>query len=430
VGLTRKLFEQRVQHPKYEELKKILINQFTQKPDSKAIVFNHYRDSILEVVEFLSGEEKIKPAKFIGQATKGKEKGMSQKIQQEVLEELRNGKHNVLVASSVAEEGLDIPSVDLVVFFEPVPSEIRTIQRRGRTGRFAKGKTIILMARNTRDEAFYWAGRAKERKMKETLSEMKKNDYAPEQTVLQNFSEKGDEIIIFTDSREQASSVTKNLFEKEKVKVIMKQLETGDYVLSKDVCVERKTIEDFVSSMIDGRLFNQLMDLRENYPKPLIILEGNIEELFVLRNIHRNSIIGALTSIALDYQVPILNTKNSAESAEYLYVIAKREQIGKDKEVGLRFGRKGLTLQEKQRFIVEGLPLVGPQLAKSLLEKFGSIKAIANANEKELQEAEGVGKKKAKGIQKVLEASYDEQNFKPQEDDENDEEETPTENEI
>jgi len=408
--ITKKLFEEKVQHPKYEELKKILLKQFSENPESKAIVFNHYRDSIKEVVEFLSKEEKIRATKFIGQATKGGEKGMSQKIQQEVLQELRGGKHNVLVASSVAEEGLDIPNVDLVVFFEPVPSEIRTIQRRGRTGRFGKGKAIVLMARNTRDEAFYWAGRAKERKMKETLREMKKTEFAPQQTLIQNFAEQGDEIIIFADSREQASSVTKNLFEKEKTKVILKQLETGDYILSKDVCVERKTIEDFVNSMIDGRLFNQLVDLRENYPKPLIILEGNINEIFNLRNIHRNSIIGALTSIALDYQVPILNTKNSEETAEYLYVIAKREQIGKEKEVGLRFGRKGLTTAEKQRFIVEGLPLVGPQLAKNLLEKFGSIKQIANAEEKELTEAEGVGKKKAKEIRKILTAKYDEKN--------------------
>jgi Fanconi anemia group M protein len=126
-----------------------------------------------------------------------------------------------------------------------------------------------------------------------------------------------------------------------------------------------------------------------------------------LRNIHRNSIIGALTSIALDYQVPVLNTKTPVETAEYLYVIAKREQIGQDKEVRLRVGRKGLTLSEQQRFITEGLPLVGPLLAKGLLEKFGSIKAIANASEKELQSVENLGKKKARMIKKVLEEKYD-----------------------
>lgn len=449
--LTHKLFNEKIQHPKYEELKKIVLHQLRENPKSKIIVFNHYRDSINEVVEFLSKESEIKAKKFIGQATKGKEKGMSQKLQQEVLQELREDKHNVLVASSVAEEGLDIPSVELVVFFEPVPSEIRTIQRRGRTGRFSRGKTIILMARGTRDEAFYWAGRNKEKKMKKTLQEMKKTQmllsseiedkiknqtkinhtpkFDKEQTLLKTFLEKSEEnkneIIIFADSREGASSVTKKLFDMENVKVISKQLEIGDYILSKDVCVERKTIEDFVSSMIDGRLFTQMVNLRESYPKPLILVEGNFSEIFNIRNIHRNSIIGALTSIALDYQVPIINTKNNEETAEYLYVIAKREQIGKDKEIGIRFGRKGLTTSEKQKFIIEGLPLVGPQLAKNLLEKFGSIKAIIDANEKELTQVEGVGKKKAREIQKIVHSKYEEQ-----EKNENKSEEKNTEEEI
>ena len=419
--LTNKLFNEKVQHPKYAELKKIILNQLTIEPKSKIIVFNHYRDSITEVVEFLTngdGTELIKPRKFIGQATKGKEKGMSQKIQQEVLEELRNDVHNVLVASSVAEEGLDIPAVELVIFFEPVPSEIRTIQRRGRTGRHHKGKMIVLMAKNTRDEAFYWTARSKERKMKETLHNMKKNNnfiaepkVAPAQTLLGSFNAEkkaDDKIIIFADSREQASTIQKELFAHEDVKLITKALDIGDYVLSKDVCVERKTIEDFLNSMIDGRLFTQLNNLRQNYSKPLVILEGNTTELFTLRNIHKNSVLGALTSIALDYQVPVLNSKDSTQTADMLYVIAKREQKLNNKEVRIRVGRKGLTLSEQQRFIVEGFPSVGPQLAKSLLEKFGSIKEIVDANEKDLQKLENLGKKKARLIQKVLREKYDE----------------------
>ncbi|MDD3083641.1 MAG: DEAD/DEAH box helicase [Candidatus ainarchaeum sp.] len=405
VKMTEDLFEKKIQHPKYKELKKIVLEQLKQQPESKVIVFNQYRDSIKEVVKFLEEEKEIKVSKFIGQATKGNEKGMSQKIQQQVLNELKEGKFNVLVTTSVAEEGLDIPAVEMVIFFEPVPSEIRTIQRRGRTGRFGKGKNIILMAKNTRDEAYYWASKQKEKKMKNTLINMKKTNILPEQSTLKNFSEKTNEIIIFVDTREQASNVVKKLFEKE-CKIIMKPLPIGDYVLSNEVCVERKTIEDFLNSMIDGRLFNQLIDLRENYPKPLIILEGNINELFNLRNIHKNSIIGALTSIALDYQVPIINTKDVQETTDYLYNIAKREQIIKEKEVRIRIGRKGLTLKEKQQYIVEGLPLVGPVLAKNILKKFGSIKKIVNANEKELQEVENLGKKKAKEIKKIFENDY------------------------
>ena len=412
IELTRKMFEENVQHPKYAELKRIVKEQLKEKPKSKIIVFNHYRDSIKEVVKFLKEDKAIKATKFIGQATKGTDKGMSQKLQEETLNELRSGKYNVLVASSVAEEGLDIPDVELVVFFEPVPSEIRTIQRRGRTGRAGKGKNIILMAKGTRDEAFYWAARGKENKMKTTLKRMKGDNLLPEQKTLGSFTgEKRDEIIIFVDSREQASSVTKELFEKD-CKIIMKQLDVGDYVLSKDVCIERKTVEDFLASMLDGRLFSQMVNLRENYEKPLILVEGNMDELFTLRNIHKNSVIGALTSIALDYNVPILNTKNARETAHYLFVIAKREQIAKDKEVAIRVGRKGLTINEQQRYVVEGLPLVGPSLARNLLSEFGSIKAIMDADEKELTKAEGLGKGKAKKIHKLLNTKFKEERDK------------------
>jgi ERCC4-related helicase len=408
IEINTKLFEKKIQHPKYEELKKILNNQFKQNPESKVLVFNHYRDSIKEVVNFLSNEKIIKAERFIGQATKGTEKGMNQKKQQEVLDDLRSGKFNTLVTSSVAEEGLDIPSVDLVVFFEPVPSEIRTIQRRGRTGRFGKGKMIILMAKNTRDEAFYWAAKGKERKMKTTLKNMKTNNVLPQQTTLDNFdSNEKDKVIIFVDTREQASGVMKELFEQGAI-IRTKQLDVGDYIASKDVCIERKSVEDFLNSMIDGRLFNQLVTIRNNYEKPLLLLEGNMQEIFTLRNIHKNAVMGALTSIALDYQVPIINTKNPKETAEYIFNISKREQLGKYKEIRLRLGRKGLTEKEKQQFIIEGLPTVGPMLAKNLLKKFNSIKKIANASEKKLQKIENLGPKKAKEIYKIFNTDYKE----------------------
>jgi ERCC4-related helicase len=422
ITLTRNLFENKIQHPKYKELKRIILEQLRSDPNSKILVFNHYRDSIKEVVKFLESVEGINVSKFIGQATKGGEKGMSQKNQQEVLDKLREGEFNVLVTSSVAEEGLDIPSVELVVFFEPVPSEIRTIQRRGRTGRFGKGKNVILMSKGTRDEAFYWASKGKEKKMKSILSSMKangnetirdqkkinKNHILPNQSTLANFTEDNNEIIIFVDSREQASNATKKLFDMD-CKTIMKQLTVGDYVLSEDVVVERKTIEDFLTSMIDGRLFNQLVDMRSNYQKPLLILEGNKNELFTLRNMHKNSIMGALSSIALDYQVPIINTKDVNETVEYIYLIAKREQLGKDKDIKLRMGRKGLTTSEQQQFIVEGLPLVGPSLAKNLLREFKSIKNIVNSNEKDLQNVENLGKKKAKSLRKIFDAEFREE---------------------
>ncbi|MBI2529771.1 MAG: DEAD/DEAH box helicase [Candidatus Diapherotrites archaeon] len=170
---TQKLIAQGKEHPKLQRLSELLQKHFQQKPDAKAIVFNHYRDSVKNVVEYLQKFPEIKPLRFVGQATKGeKDKGMSQEEQAEALEAFKEGKYNTIVASSVAEEGLDLPSVDLVIFYEPVPSEIRSIQRRGRTGRFAEGNVHILLARNTQDEAYHWSALNKEKKMHRRIRQL------------------------------------------------------------------------------------------------------------------------------------------------------------------------------------------------------------------------------------------------------------------
>ncbi len=414
VSLTEKLKEKKVEHPKLLELINVLKKQFSEKPKSKVLVFNHYRDSVSFLEKQLNTFPEIKAKKFIGQASKEKIKGMTQKEQIQTIEDLKEGKYNALLCTSVAEEGLDIPEVDLVVFFEPVPSEIRTIQRRGRTGRLSKGKTIILMAKATRDEAFYWSSIAKERKMKSVLNKMKAMDSnenlesrkMDSQTTLNSFSSEKDLVMIFVDSREQASSAVRELSKFDNVAVKVKQLELGDYVLSDEVIVERKTVEDFLSSMLDGRLFSQLIDLSANCKKPLMIVEGKKEELFTLRNIHENAIKGALSSIMLDYQVPIFFTDSVKETVSFLYLIAKREQLGKGKEIRLRIGRKGLSDSELQQFVVESLPSIGPTLAKNLLRKFGSVKKVFSADEKKLMKTDKIGEKKAKEIRKLIELEY------------------------
>ncbi|MFV2041256.1 MAG: helicase-related protein, partial [Candidatus Hydrothermarchaeales archaeon] len=156
---------------KYSDPKKEALREIIQsiKRDTKIIVFTQYRDTAREITDFLSSFEGVRAVRFVGQASKTGDPGLSQKKQLEVLESFREGEFNVLVATSVAEEGLDIPSVDLVVFFEPVPSEIRMIQRRGRTGRHNVGRVVVLIAEKTRDEGFYWSSVARERRMKKSL---------------------------------------------------------------------------------------------------------------------------------------------------------------------------------------------------------------------------------------------------------------------
>ncbi len=164
-----------VEHPKIKKAVSVVLDQFRTKPDSKVIVFTHYREMAdLMTRELARIHPDIKPARFVGQASRGEDEGLTQKEQVAILDRFRSGEVNVIVATSIGEEGLDIPQVDLVVFYEPVPSEIRTIQRRGRTGRSAAGRVVMLVTTDTRDEAFLYSARRKERKMHQELDRLRR----------------------------------------------------------------------------------------------------------------------------------------------------------------------------------------------------------------------------------------------------------------
>ena len=149
-------------------------NTFTKIFDStnkrpKALVFTHYRDTARKIAEILT-QNGINASRFVGQAKRELDIGMRQDEQSAILESFKNEEFDVLVATSIAEEGLDIPQVDLVVFYEPIPSEIRYIQRRGRTGRKSSGRVIILAAKDTIDERYLYASKRRMEKMKQILS--------------------------------------------------------------------------------------------------------------------------------------------------------------------------------------------------------------------------------------------------------------------
>ncbi len=151
------------EHPKIDKLIEIV----RARASKTFIVFVQYRDQIKRVVEHLNKIEGVKAFQFVG-----KKDGFTQKEQQATIEAFRRSEFNVLVASSIGEEGLDIPSVDCVIFYEPIPSEIRSIQRRGRAGRAKAGEVIVLITKATRDEAYFWSSKAKEKKMKRILKTM------------------------------------------------------------------------------------------------------------------------------------------------------------------------------------------------------------------------------------------------------------------
>jgi ERCC4-related helicase len=168
----------RNEHPKLEKLKELIGRQIEEKPNSRIILFAQFRETLTKICEELEKNPKIMPGIFVGQAqkknSKGKTTGLKQKEQKQMIEDFREGKINILLATSIAEEGLDIPEVSEVIFYEPIPSAIRSIQRRGRTARLAPGKLKILITKNTRDEAYYYASHHKEKRMHRAIDEIKK----------------------------------------------------------------------------------------------------------------------------------------------------------------------------------------------------------------------------------------------------------------
>ncbi len=152
--------------PKLAMAKKIIKQHFQEKKDARIMVFAEYRDTIDMLVPELETIVGVKPVKFIGQTRTSGEKGMNQKEQKQTLDAFKTGEYNVLVSTSIGEEGIDIPITSLVLFYEPVPSAIRHIQRKGRTARDGlPGEVKILIMKDSRDEGYYWSSVTKEKKM-------------------------------------------------------------------------------------------------------------------------------------------------------------------------------------------------------------------------------------------------------------------------
>jgi Fanconi anemia group M protein len=407
----------KIEHPKIQQIVTIVNDQLHQNKDSKIIVFTHYRDTSLYVLTQLQAVPNARPVRFIGQAGKENDKGLTQKEQIDIIRRFKKNEFNVLIATSVAEEGLDIPSTDLVIFYEPVPSEIRTIQRKGRTARQMAGKVIILITKGTPDEAYYWSSRQKERRMHQELevlrTALRKKLHDPSsvyktalqqenQKKLDEYSKKTD-LKIIIDHRESRSPVMRFLSQKD-ITVEPHQLDIGDYIVSSRIGVERKTVDDFLNSLIDGKLFVQMKNLRATYSRPLLILEG--EGLLTKRNVSHNAIFGSIASIIVDFGIPIIPTSSPQETADFLSVMVHREQRQGDRAVAIRGEKTARTTAEKQQFLVEGLPNISAILAQRLLQHFGSIRALANASEEDLCRVNGIGKNIASDILKILTAEY------------------------
>jgi len=418
------------EHPKLEVLKKILKRQLMINKASRIIVFTNFRDTAEMITAALQDlYPQVRAVRFVGQSSKADDKGLKQKEQVEIIKKFREGEYNVLVATSVAEEGLDVPSTDLVVFYEPIPSEIRSIQRKGRAGRRRIGKVVILIAKGTKDEAYYWLSRRKELKMLRKISELSLEHGVLEapadarlletqeavaevrnsadgkkvmQKSLQDFfaerapvrREMNEEpsgeqvkIRIFVDQRELRSQVVKHLMSFD-VELEFKNLEVGDYVLSERVGVERKTAADFLSSLTSAErsLLRQVKELSEAYERPLLIIEGDLKASKT--QIHPNALRGALAAILTDFGVPVIQVEDERETAALLYAIARREQLELKRAVSPHGRKTAKTLKEQQEYIVSSIPGVGITVARNLLRHFKTVERVMTAAEEELKAVE------------------------------------------
>lgn len=183
----------------------------------------------------------------------------------------------------------------------------------------------------------------------------------------------------------------------------VRRIAPGDYVLG-PIGIERKTLTDFFNSLVRKRLFEQVQRLRDAYPQPLLILEGDLSEISTFK--HPQSVLGALLALEVKERVPVLATADKEQTALVLSILWK----GQDKaapEYGLRHKPKALSLGQRQRFLVEGLPNVGETLARNLLERFGTVRAVFDATEEELQKVPKIGGVKAAEIARLVTAPYE-----------------------
>ncbi len=204
-------------------------------------------------------------------------------------------------------------------------------------------------------------------------------------------------ITIVADHREKNASVISELI-KRNVNVKIEHLSVADYLVN-GWAIERKTLSDLKSSIINKRILSQLPELKQ-YPKHILLIEGIQEEGLYKEIIHENAFRGFLLSLVIEYNVPFIFTLNAEDTAKYLIVLAKKQSGG---EISLRPKKIAKTKEEKIKFILEGFPNIGPINSKKLLAIFGSLKKIINASESALTKIVGI---KAKEIKSLIDYKF------------------------
>ena len=398
-------------HPKASIVRELVREQLAAHPESRIIVFATYRDTVQTLVDTLTAAG-IACERFVGQASRDAERGLSQKEQIASLARFREGEFRCLVATSVGEEGLDVPSTDMVIFYEAVPSEIRSIQRKGRTGRSGSGTIVVLVTKGTSDETFRYVSQSRERAMVTGIKGMSAAPApapipapavpsATRQTDFLSFAPAG--LAITVDDRETSSRVVGRLYELGTA-ITLERLEVGDYAVGDRILVERKTVQDFMNTLVERDLFGQIKAMADAVPRPVLIIEGE-DDLYSVRNIHPNAIRGTLAAITVDMGVALIRTRDADDTADTLYVLAQRE--GSERGERKVHPKKSYrSVREEQEYALAAFPNVGLKSARLLLEHFGSLKAIVDAEPEELAAVHGIGEKTARAIWDLARRPY------------------------
>ena len=421
-----KCISKNIRHPKLEKLLEI-VEKESNTEDSRILIFANYKATTEYLVSQLSGISGIRVHRFVGQSSSNYGKGLSQKQQKSVMDGFREGTYNTLVSTSVGEEGLDVAQCDLVIFYDFPPSSTRFIQRSGRTGRARRGKIIYLITSGTRDERYYYVAQSKNRKIKSTVKKVMKEMEANQQkkiaekqtkidtffdddqptkkddtqtesiesiTDQPDFSGKNDKVLVYIDHRERGAGLLRELLKKD---IDLKQvtLPIGDFILSDRVAVERKTLSDFCQSIIDGHLFNQLSQLKSTFLKPMLLIENGDNEMC---NLSPEAFKGALSSILIDFDIPIIQTSDAKETVQFLLTIARREQVDRKRSPRILQTDSAATIYQNQLQLLSSIPNINLVLAERLLLEFKNIKNIVNAKPEDLRKIHGIGKNIADNI--------------------------------
>lgn len=387
--------------PKAARIRSI-VQEALGRGETRVLVFANYRETADELVTVLSSLDGARVSRFVGHGNRGSRRGQTKREQSHVVEQFRNGDLNVLVATSVGEEGLDLPETDTVVLHEPVPSAIRLVQRRGRTGRHARGRVVILLAEGTRDESYHWASVRRQRAMNGDLDRLR--GLRPIEAVaarVESRAEAAGTLAITIDTRESGSALAQFLVMRG-LRVRTEPLPTGDYAVSDRVLVERKSVKDLAASVRDGRLWDQLPRLARA-GTGILLVEG--DPFSGEAGLTRAAMAGALAKASRMQGVSVVVVGSAEAAADYVMALVRQERAS-GREGAARLERGPPHPDAQLRFVLEGIPGVGPVMARQLLERFGSLAGIFEAGEDALEATPGVGPVTARTIRDVIHRAY------------------------